>query len=190
MSSRSLTLPLLTVLVLAGCKPTTPPPATDAGPCALNVTLGTGSLASFTTLASDDPVQMVHGFQGFLMMRLSIEVAGSSAPTVEVAWHIEVADTGVVVDQRDTYAPLARRDADSGVVEDWLLFFNDALASAVIGHSAEVQVIVHAGACVGGARAHIALRDDNPCIDPDASVPDAGALDGGLIDAAICGTTP
>lgn len=183
-------LAALVLVALMGCKPTAPPATLDAGPCTLQVTLGTGDRTSFAALGDDERVQVVHGFQGFLMLRLSLAVEGASAPTVDIAWHIDVAETGVLVDQRDSHAPLVAMSGGTGVVEDWLVFFNDALASDLIGRAAEVEVIVHAGACTGGARARIALRDDNPCIDPDASVPDAGTLDGGLIDAAVCGSSP
>jgi|GEM_PF-2167770 len=181
---------LVVLVALAGCPPSTPAPTLDAGPCALQVSLGTGSRSAFTGLDDDDAVQVVHGFQGFLMLRLSLAVEGTAASTVEVAWHIEVPDTLTTVDQRDSFAPLSLTTGNAGVVEDWLVFFNDALASNLIGHAANVQVIVHAGACTGGAQVRIALRDDNPCIDPDASVPDAGTLDGGVIDAAVCGSPP
>lgn len=130
----------------------------DAGVCALRVTLGMGDRASFAPLADGDAVPIVLGEQGLLMVWLSLEVAGSSTDRVDVAWRT-VTDTGLAVEQRDRYAPLVLTGPDTGVVEGWILFYEGVLAPQMMGHPADIDLIVRVGECTASTRVRVTLRD-------------------------------
>ena len=98
-----------------------------------------------------------------------------------------VAGSGVEASriEREAYTTAV---GDAVMVEGFLVFFNDAPLSEIGGHDAEVELIARTAGCVGGARVTVHLSDRPPCIDPDASVPEAGTLDGGLPDGSVlCG---
>lgn len=144
--------------LLAGCGSTAPPEVPDASACTVSVALGTGSSASFTPLADGEVVHPVLGSQGLVMMWISLEVVGYVPPNVEITWRTAVPDTGVDVEQYDRYAPLVLTGANTGVVESWILFFEGALAPSLFDHDADIDVVVHAGDCVGTAHVRVALR--------------------------------
>lgn len=173
----------LAVVALSACDPADPEP--DGGSCSLDVSIGEPDAPSFTPVMDGDPVELVLGFQGFRMLRLSLRVTGAAAEEAEVNAFVTVSETDVEIGQRTRETALTPIEGGF-VLSQWLLFFNDAPPSSVVGYPAEIEVVVRAGGCVGGARASVVIRDDDDCVD-HSIVLDAGALDAGLADAAACG---
>lgn len=178
----------LVATALLGCEPS---PAADAGldgACALDVEIGPSNGSSFVPYGDGDEAEVVLGFQGFQMLRLDVRVAPVDASaSLELSAYVLVEDTGVEASRHQREAPVVSA-GDAVIADRFLVFFNDAPLSDIGGHDASVEVIARANGCVGGARVTLHLSDRPPCLDPDASVPEAGALDGGLPDGAIvCG---
>jgi hypothetical protein len=165
----------------------------DAGTdgCTFHVSLGTGDRADFVPLADGDPLEVWLGFQGFRMLNLAVRLDGAVVTTADLTMHLVVEATGVEVDQVDRQMTVVAAADGSRIVEDYLIFFNDAPASQLIGHMATLEHIARGGGCVGATRVEVELRDDNPCIDTTIVVPDASVPDGGLLDGAVaCEESP
>jgi hypothetical protein len=177
---------LLFALALTACDPAPDDP--DGGSCALTVEIGTGDVASFAPVADGDPAELLLGFQGFRMLRFALLVDGAGANEAEVSAFASLPGSGVELSQRTRETDLTATGGGF-VIEEWLLFFNDEPPSRVVGHEAEVEVIVRAGGCVGGARATVVVRDEDDCVD-HGIVLDAGAADTDLADASACGEAP
>lgn len=182
---RAITLALSMLAV--GCGPSGGP---DAGSCAATVRVGTQDAGSFTPLVDGDPAELILGFQGFWMLRfaLDVELERGTATEAEVSAFVTVPETGVELGQRTRETALVPTAAGFRI-EEWLVFFNDEPPSQVVGHPADVEVIVRAAGCVGGTTARVAIRDDDDCVDTTIVV-DAGVSDAGLLDAEVCGTGP
>ena len=164
-----------------GC-PTPGPP--DGGACDLEVEIGAALDGGFAPLADGAPGELVLGFQGFRMLPFALLVHGIDAPReLEVGASLEVPDTGATLDQRTRERALA--PASGGVLlAEYLVFVNDLPDAQFVGHRADMEVIVRVGSCVGGARARVEIRDDDPCISHGivldaATRPDAP--DGGVV---------
>jgi hypothetical protein len=165
-----------------GCDPNPSDP--DGGSCSLEVALGRGSdAASFVPFTDGDPIELILGFQGFRMLELALSADGVSAREAEVSAFITIADTGVELSQRTRETALVATDGGF-LLPTWLLFFNDEAPSNIVGHEAEIECIVRAEDCMGGARVRLLVEDDESCIDPTILL-DAGT-DGGAPDAAVC----
>ena len=161
---------------------------TDGGSCVLDVTLGQSRGGVFEPLAEGDPVELVLGFQGFRMLDLALASEGTHGDELELSTVVFVESSGVELSQRTRERGFRR--TDSGVVlDEYLVFFNDEPASALVGREAEIELVVRSGACVGGTSVRVTVRDDDPCVDTTIVV-DAGEIDAGLADAAVCGVTP
>lgn len=175
----------LALLILAGCDSSgaAGDGGTDAA-CSIDVALGTGDRDTFAPLADGDPVEVVLGFQGFRMLVLAMEVRGVDTGSADISAHLEIGASGLETDQVDRQMTLVSTGAETGVVEEYLIFFNDAPASEIVGHRAVIQHIVRAGGCTGTSEVEVELRDDDACVDYDveidASVPDGGLVDGGV----------
>lgn len=172
---------LPSLCLLLACDPA--PPVSDGGSCELDVTIGTDEESGFSALEDGDPVELLLGFQGFRMLRLALEVGGTPAEVAEISAYVSVADTGLELGQltRERAVPNERGFS----VGEWLVFFNDEPPATVVGHDAEIEVIVRAAGCTGTARVRVRVRDDDACVDSDILV-DAGARDAGLADASTC----
>lgn len=190
--TRSRGLALGLALVTLGCGPasTTPDASSDAA-CRLGVEVGYGG-NSFVPYVSGDQAEIVLGFQGFQMLPLDVRVSGvSGAPeTISISATVTITDTSVEGGRTDRAVPVAIQGTTLAT-DGWLLFFNSAPVSQIAGHDGLLELIVHSGTCVGGARVTLRLVDLDHCVSFDASVPDVGALDAGVPDGAIaCGATP
>ena len=177
---------------LVGCGPTNG--TSDAGAdanCSLEIAVGKGDRDGFMPIREGDPAEVILGFQGFRMLEFAIQIVGSDDDQAEVTSFLEVDGTGVEVNQRDRGLQIRAQSTGGGVVENYLLFFNDAPASEIVGYSANLELVVRSGGCVGTARTRIELRDDDTCVSYDAAVPEAGVLDGGIPDGSVaCGIMP
>jgi hypothetical protein len=162
--------------------------SSDAGPdgaCPLEVTLGTGDRTSFVPLTEGDPVEVWLGFQGLRMLVLASRLEGSEADTADLTMHLVVDATGVQLDQVDHQRRVVADGDGPRLVEDYLIFVNDAPASQLIGYTARLEHIARAGGCVGATRVDVELRDDHACVDTTVIVPDAEVPDGGLPDGSV-----
>lgn len=173
---------------LAACGPPGADP--DAGPdasCSLAVEVGPEG-DPFAPFHDGDRAEVVLGFQGFQMLLLDVRVAGSpDIDRVEISGFVGISETGVEATRIDRAVPV-EREGDALRARGWLLFFNEAPVSAIAGHEGELELIVRAGGCVGGARVRLALVDEDACIDYGTLVPDAEVLDAGVTDGAVaCG---
>lgn len=178
------------LLVLGACGPSSAPSdlGADGPACMLGVELAPGGATPFAPFHDGDVAAVLIGFQGFQMLSLDVRLTGVPAgATVNFSAHLVVADTGVEAG----HAARALDTVPAGdalLVPGFLLFFNSAPLSQVQGHDADLELVVHAGPCAGGARVRLHLSDQPPCLDPDASVPDAGILDAAIPDGTVvCG---
>jgi hypothetical protein len=174
------------VAMLAGCSAGAG--ATDAGadvPCNLRVALGTGDRGSFVPLADGDPLEVWLGFQGLRMLVLAVELEGAPATTAELTTHLLVEATDVHLQQVDREVRLITEGDGPSIVEDYLIFVNDAPTTSLIGHTARLEHIARVGHCAAATQVEVELRDDHPCVDTSLVVPDAGEVDGGLLDGAV-----
>lgn len=173
-------------LLAAGCP--SPPATRDAGSCSLTVTLGESREGFFTPLPDGASVELILGFQGFRMLDLAVQSEGEHGDELELSAVATVESSGVELSQRTRERTF--RPVESGVLlEQYLLFFNDEPASALVDREVTVELVVRSGACVGGTRAVWRVVDDDPCVDT-AIVLDAGAVDAGQLDAAVCEGDP
>lgn len=185
----------ITILLvgLSGCGPGdgSPDGSVDAS-CSLDVTLGTGDALGFTPLSDGDAAEVILGFQGFRMLQLAVRITETRASRADVSAYLAIDATGVEVDQRDDQLRLWPAADGSVVVERYLLFFNDAPASQIIGQDGRLDVIARAGGCTGGSSVTLELRDDDTCIafDVDAAFPDGAILDAGALDGAMACESP
>jgi len=169
---------------LAACGSSSGADASMDGNCPLVVEIGGASSSPpFTVFQAGDLAAMILGFQGFQMLSLDVRVAGSSASTVDLTAFLVIPDTGV--EASGTRRGGGEASGDALLVTDFLLFFNDAPLSQIGGHDADLEIIARSGGCVGGGRVRIHLRDEPPCIDPDAYVPDVTSRDAGVPDGAV-----
>lgn len=177
---------------LLACGPESPP--ADAGEdtsCALEVTLGTGGEGAFEPLNDGDSSELVLGFQGIRMLFFSVMISGAEAANADMSAFLTIEETGVELSRRTRESNVVATGDGEFMLPEYLVFFNDEPASEVVGYEAELELVARVGDCVGGTRRTIMLRDDDECVDPDASVPDAGVVDGGVPDGAVtCGVTP
>jgi hypothetical protein len=174
--------------VLFGCPGNGP---TDGGmdaTCSIEVDIGRGDRDSFLPFADGDPQEVLLGFQGFRLLSISVRIAGSTASDAELSIFVEVDDSTVVVNQAHRNLVLASAPDGAGVVEGYLIFFNDAPVSEIVGHTGTLEIIARSGGCVGTDVLAIDLRDDDMCVSYDAGLDDAGVIDGGIPDGAVsCG---
>lgn len=171
-------LPLLGALLLGGC----PGPAEpDAGSCVLDVEAGAMEGGAFVPLTDGDPLELLLGFQGFRMMRFAVRTRGRAAAELEVGVVLAL-ESGVDLDQRTRERDLTV-DADTVLLEEYLLFINDIPPTQIVGYEGELELTVRGGGCLGGTRVRVEVRDDDPCVDHGIVLDAAtrpGAPDGGL----------
>lgn len=181
-----------TLLALLGCGPSGPDgDAGEDASCTLDVTLGTGGEAGFVPLSDGDSTELVLGFQGIRMLFFSVMIDGAEAANADMSAFLTIEATGVELSRRTRESNVVATGDNAFMLPDYLVFFNDEPASEVVGQEAVLELVARVGDCVGGTRHTIMLRDDDECVDPDASVPDAGIVDGGVPDGAVtCGVTP
>ncbi len=113
-------------LALVACDPSNGAPDAQAdSSCSIEVALGLGARDAFIPIDDGDATEVILGFQGFRMLRLSTRVIGSNDIEAELSSSLSIEATGVQVSQRDLL-PLVQAGG-AGYVEDWLFFFNDAV---------------------------------------------------------------
>lgn len=189
---RFLLAPALWVCLL-GAAACGPAGETDGGmdaSCTVDLAVGTGDRDSFADVTDGDATELILGFQGFRMIALALGVEGSAADTADLTTFITVMDTDIELSQNNRRMPIVDGALGRRVVEDHLIFFNDAPASELVGRRVRVELIARSGGCTGTATADLALVDEDDCVDPDIVIPDAGTLDGGVADGAVVCEVP
>jgi len=178
---------LLLACTLAGCPEDNPGDSGMDAPCTIEVEIGGGDRDTFSPFVDGNPQEVLLGFQGFRMLEIGVRIDGSTASDAELNIFLEVDDSAVEVSQAHRNLVLAAASDGTGVVEGYLIFFNDAPASEIVGHTASLEVIARSGGCVGTDVLTMMLRDDDMCV-TDAGIPDVGILDGGVPDGSMsCG---
>ncbi|MBW2463591.1 MAG: hypothetical protein JRH11_18210 [Deltaproteobacteria bacterium] len=183
-------LNLLLAVPLAGASACDPNEATDAGMDAscdvtLAIAIGTGDRDSFTPVTGGQNTELILGFQGFRMIALALQVSGPAADTADLTTFISVTDTDIELSQNNRRMPIVDGTGGDRIVEDHLIFFNDAPASELVGREVQVELIARSGGCTGTATTGLTLVDEDDCVDPDIIIPDAGTIDGGVPDGAV-----
>ncbi len=177
---------------LVGASACDPNEATDAGmdaSCDITIAIGTGDRDSFTPVTDGQNTELILGFQGFRMIALALQVGGPAADTADLTTFISVTDTDIELSQNNRRMPIVDGTGGDRIVEDHLIFFNDAPASELVGREVRVELIARSGGCIGTATTGLTLVDEDDCVDPDIVIPDAGTLDGGVADGAmVCET--
>ncbi len=178
---------LLLAFALTGCPEDGPGDGGMDASCSLDVEIGGGDRDTFAPFVDGAPQEVLLGFQGFRMLEISVRVEGSPAADAELSVFLDIDDSDVEVSQVHRGLMLAPTSGGDGVIEGYLIFFNDAPASAIVGHTASLEIITRSGGCVGTDVLAMELRDDDMCVS-DAGIADVGILDGAIPDgAAACG---
>jgi len=171
-------------LLLSGCGPESSPDAGVDAACSFEILLGQGDRDSFTPLNDGDPLELVLGFQGFRMLMLAAEVRGTDAAAVDLNAFLSINAGAIESSQRDR-AMSVQSGISGRIVEDYLIFLNDAPASEIVGQEAVLELIAKSGACTGATSVRVMLRDDVDCVDFGVIVPDAAIPDGGVADGSV-----
>lgn len=178
---------LTLVITLAGCPDENPSDGGMDASCTIEVDIGSGDRDGFAPFVDGGQQEVLLGFQGFRMLEISVRIEGSTASDAELSTFVDVDDSDVEVSQGHRNLVLAAAPDGAGVIEGYLIFFNDAPASAIVGHTASLEVIARSGGCVGTDTLTMELRDDDMCV-TDAGLADVGILDVGIPDGALgCG---
>lgn len=151
--------------------------------CSMAVELGTGSRLDFAPMNEGERLEVIRGFQGFRMLRVSMRIGQAHVEQLTLSIHLAVDDGALDVDQRADHVPAIPGDPDS-FVEGYLVFLNDVPASSFVGHRASLEVVARAR-CSGSARREVVLADDDACIDTTTVIPDASVTDIDIPDGSV-----
>lgn len=186
MNRHTILLPafLLAASLVAGCPDDGGKPPADAS-CDLGVSVGTGDAEGYVPLADGDEAEVILGFQGFRMLRVTLRVEGSDDSRADVSGYVTIEETGVEVAQLPRTTTLVEGPDGARYAEGFLVFFNDTPVSEIVGRDGELELIARSDGCVGGTRVTLAMVDDDMCVDWEAEIPDAGIVDGGIPDGAV-----